>query len=215
MLGLVDIDNMYVSCERVWAPHLQAVPVAVLSNNDGCIISCSQELKDHGFKMGEPYFKVKDRLRGVGAHVFSSNYALYGDMSRRVMQILGEGVPDLEIYSIDEAFVDFEGVTDISTLAHSLKDQVLQYTGLPCCVGVGPTKTLAKLANRVAKKTAGTQRVFVMDQPCPNILGRTAVDDIWGIGRRLSEQLRSMNIYTAADLANLSPRAARARFKAQ
>jgi DNA polymerase V len=156
MFGLLDCNNFYVSCERVFQPHYEGRPVVVLSNNDGNLISRSAEAKALGLKMGDPYFQVKEVLQQHNVAVFSSNYALYGDMSRRVMYHLGQVAPAVEIYSIDEAFLDLAGMEtylgSLETYAHKVRVGVKERTGIPTCVGVAPTKTLAKLANRIAKK---------------------------------------------------------------
>ena len=156
MFALVDCNNFYASCERVFDPSLRTRPIVVLSNNDGCIVARSQEAKALGLKMGEPYFKVKEVLDRHKVAVFSSNYALYGDMSQRVMKTLQQFSPEVEIYSIDEAFLNLEGFRDLPTLATRIRETVRQWTGLPVSVGIAPTKTLAKLANHTAKKKATT-----------------------------------------------------------
>jgi DNA polymerase V len=172
MFGLVDCNNFYVSCERVFQPRLEGKPVVVLSNNDGCIISRSAKAKALGLKMGDPYFQVKEQLRQQQVQVFSSNYTLYGDMSRRVMHYLGQTVPGVEIYSIDEAFLDLVGLEkhlkgyirgSLDSFARHIREQVARRTGIPTCVGVAPTKTLAKLANRLAKKQPELGGVLYLD----------------------------------------------------
>jgi DNA polymerase V len=165
MLALVDCNNFYASCERVFDPSLRTRPVVVLSNNDGCIVARSAESKALGLKMGEPYFKVKELLDRNKVAVFSSNYALYGDMSQRVMKTLQQFAPDVEIYSIDEAFLDLEGFRDLPALARQIRETVKQWTGLPVSVGIAPTKTLAKLANHTAKKKVGYNGVCILDTP--------------------------------------------------
>ncbi|NML67931.1 Y-family DNA polymerase [Hymenobacter sp. RP-2-7] len=214
MFGLVDCNNFYVSCERVFQPRLEGQPVVVLSNNDSCIISRSQEAKALGLKMGEPYFQVREQLRQHGVQVFSSNYALYGDMSRRVMHYLGQTVPGVEIYSIDEAFLDLGGLQrhltpylgKLDELASEIRAQVKQRTGIPTCVGVAPTKTLAKLANRLAKKDAALGGVLYLDSPERRrwALGQVAIGDVWGIGRQYAHKLTAVGIDSAADLAKVS-----------
>ena len=214
MFGLVDCNNFYVSCERVFQPRLEGRPVVVLSNNDGCIISRSAEAKALGLKMGEPYFQVKEQLRREQVQVFSSNYTLYGDMSRRVMHYLGASVPGVEIYSIDEAFLDLSGLEqhltpylgNLTDLAQRLRMGVKARTGIPVCVGVAPTKTLAKLANRLAKKDAGLGGVLYLD--CGErrqwALGQVAVGDVWGVGRQYAHKLTAAGVDSAADLARVS-----------
>src|SRR4051794_35297362 len=154
MFALVDCNNFYASCERVFNPKLVHRPVIVLSNNDGCVIARSNEAKALGFKMGDPYFKVRPLVERHGVAVFSSNYTLYGDMSSRVMQTLEQFAPDVEIYSIDEAFLNLAGFEagQLDGLAHAIRRTVKQWTGIPVSVGIGPTKTLAKAANQLAKK---------------------------------------------------------------
>ncbi len=162
LVCLVDVNNFYASCERVFDPGLEGRPVVVLSNNDGCIIARSQEAKDLGIPMGEPVHKVKDFLRRERVHVYSSNYALYGDMSARVVAVLKRFTPYLEVYSIDESFLDLTGFADPAAHGRAVKDAVHRWTGLPVSVGTGATKTLAKIANRTAKKDPGLGGVFVM-----------------------------------------------------
>ena len=208
MYALVDCNNFYVSCERVFAPHLEGRPVVVLSNNDGCLISRSQEAKDLGLKMGEPYHLVRPLLEQHRVKVFSSNYGLYGDMSRRVMQVLGGFAAGVEVYSIDEAFLDFSGMQrvagDLLAYGIQLKNTVLRDTGIPVCVGIAPTKTLAKLANRRAR-LHGTQGVLRLETPAQweYALAQVPVDSIWGVGRRYSLKLNEMGITTGLQLANM------------
>ncbi|MBH8567465.1 Y-family DNA polymerase [Microvirga sp. STS02] len=208
MYALVDCNNFYVSCERVFAPQLEGRPVVVLSNNDGCLISRSDEAKALGLKMGEPYHLVRPLLEQHQVRVFSSNYALYGDMSRRVVQVLGTFAAGVEVYSIDEAFLDFRGMNllapDLLKYGRELRETVIKHTGIPVCVGIGPTKTLAKLANRLARRQC-TTGVLVLATPaeCEAALAQTAVADVWGIGRRYARKLLEMNIDTGAALAAL------------
>ena len=214
MFGLVDCNNFYVSCERVFQPRLEGRPVVILSNNDGCIISRSAEAKALGLKMGDPYFQVKEQLRREQVQVFSSNYTLYGDMSRRVMHYLGASVPGVEIYSIDEAFLDLSGLEQhltpylgsTETLARRIRAGVKARTGIPVCVGVAPTKTLAKLANRLAKKDASLDGVLYLDSSERRkwALGQVAVGDVWGVGRQYAQKLTAAGIDSAADLAQVS-----------
>ncbi len=212
MFGLVDIDKMYVSCQRVFRPDLVGKPVGVLSNNDGCLISLSSELKDLGLSMGTPHFMAKQILGQAEYTIFSSNYELYGDMSRRVMQVLTELAPAIEIYSIDEAFLDVSGILDLVPYGRSIKDKLLTWTGLPSCVGFGPTKTLAKMANRIAKKNAAYNGVFKLAGPDKEIMSRLDIEDVWGVGTRTASRLREIGIYTAWDLAVAEPRRIRASF---
>ena len=214
MFGLVDCNNFYVSCERVFEPRLEGRPVVILSNNDGCIISRSAEAKALGLKMGDPYFQVKEQLRRESVQVFSSNYTLYGDMSRRVMHYLGASVPGVEIYSIDEAFLDLGGLEqhltpylgNLTDLAQRLRMGVKARTGIPVCVGVAPTKTLAKLANRLAKKDAGLGGVLYLDSGERRAwaLGQVPVGDVWGVGRQYAQKLTAAGIDSAADLSRVS-----------
>ena len=208
MYALVDCNNFYVSCERVFAPRLEGRPVVVLSNNDGCLISRSDEAKALGFAMGEPYHLARPRLAQHSVQVFSSNYGLYGDMSRRVVQVLSGFAADVEVYSIDEAFLDFSGLRLLAPdlLAHGaqVKARVLAHTGIPTCVGIAPTKTLAKLANRLARRH-GTNGVLLLDTPArwQAALAEASVESIWGVGRRYARKLLDMNVTTGAALAAL------------
>jgi DNA polymerase V len=152
-LALVDCNNFYVSCERVFRPDLKNVPVVVLSNNDGCAVSRSNEAKALGIRMGQPWFECKDLAEAHGILALSSNYALYADMSNRVMSILSTYSPRHEVYSIDECFVDLTGMPKLREVSYQMRERVMQWTGIPVCVGMGPTKTLAKLANHIAKNT--------------------------------------------------------------
>ena len=207
MFALIDCNNFYCSCERVFQPDLEGKPLIVLSNNDGCVIARSNEAKDIGVKMGDVYFKYKDSFRQQGISVRSSNYTLYGDMSNRVMTILSGFSPNIEIYSIDECFLDMSGLSshDIIASAHEICHIVKRWTGIPVSVGVGQTKTIAKLANRVAKKNKIACGIYLIDSPdhLNQILQKTDIADIWGIGSRLAKKLKSQNIDTAAAFSNL------------
>ena len=210
MIGLLDVNNFYVSCERLFQPRLRNVPVVVLTSNDGCIVARSQEAKALGVKMGEPYFQVRPLLDRHQVKVLSSNYPLYGDMSRRVMRLLTEEVPGVEVYSIDEAFLDLAGLDRWYTggaarLGRRLRTLVDRQLGLPVCVGVAPTKTLAKLANRVAKDHPDRGGVVVLDTPAKRLeaLAAVAVEDVWGIGHRYAAKLYAMDLTRAADLARM------------
>lgn len=206
VFALADCNNFYASCERAFNPALENRPVVVLSNNDGCIIARSAEAKAAGIGMGAPYFKVRRQLEQVGASVFSSNYALYGDMSARVMAILGRFAPGIEVYSIDEAFLDLAGVPGGATHhARRLRATVLRWTGIPISVGMGATKTLAKIANRFAKKHPQSRGVFDLTT-CPDpdaVLAATEIGDVWGIGPRHARRLRDKGVLTALDFRNL------------
>lgn len=212
MFALVDCNSFYASCERVFRPDLIGRPVVVLSNNDGCLIALSKEAKDMGYKMGDAFFKVRRRLQKDRVVVFSSNYALYGDLSARVMKVLENFTPDLEVYSIDEAFLSLRGFNDLADRGQIIKADVERLTGVPVSVGIAPTKTLAKLANHVAKKFEHQNGSYFMERPDPDILKQIKVDKVWGIGRRLTKHLESFGVQTAYDLAQLSPRAVRKRF---
>lgn len=208
MYGLCDGNNFFVSCERVFNSSLDGKPVIVLSNNDGCAIARSEEAKALGIKMGANYFEVEDIIRRNNVQVFSTNFVLYADMSMRMKGLLSRFTPKLEDYSIDEAFLDFSGV-DLSTLNEYGLDvvrTVTQGTGVPVSLGIAPTKTLAKLANRFAKKYPGYQNVCVIDTDEKRIkaLRLTDVSDIWGIGRRSSQKLKDRGVNTAYDFTQLS-----------
>ena len=209
MFALVDCNNFYASCERTFRPELRLRPVVVLSNNDGCIIARSEEAKVLGIQMGTPEFKCRDLLKKHDVSVFSSNYALYGDMSSRVMRLLGKLAPEIEVYSIDEAFLDMSSFTrfDLTDYAQHIRKTVRLHTGIPVCVGIAPTKTLAKIANRIAKKNPEYHGVCVLKshEEIFNALERTKVEDIWGIGRQWSKLLQAKRIETAADFAVASP----------
>jgi len=208
LFALVDCNNFYASCERVFRPDLEGKPVVVLSNNDGCIIALSNEAKAIGIKMGSPYFKLKELLAKEGVTVFSSNYELYGDMSRRVVRTLQQFTPNLEVYSIDESFLDLGDFykKDIHTYASTIKKTVKQWTGIPVAVGVAPTKTLAKVANRLSKKSEKAKGVLVLtdEHHIQEALKRTKVGDVWGIGGRYAKKLNNLNILTAWDLRNVT-----------
>lgn len=201
--ALVDCNNFYVSCERMFQPKLRHRPVVILSNNDGCIISRSYEAKEIGIPMGAPLFKARKLIRQHGVIVRSSNYALYGDMSARVMNILSAAAPNHEIYSIDECFLDLDrlGVPDIEAWCRDLRQQVYQWTGIPVSIGLGETKTLSKLANKFAKASPDDDGVFTMSPKVMiTCLNQTPVDDVWGIGRRWAKKLMAQGIYSALDL---------------
>jgi DNA polymerase V len=203
VFGLIDCNSFYASCERVFRPDLAKVPIVVLSNNDGCVIARSYDAKPY-VKMGEPYFKIKHKLKHHGIVPFSSNYALYGDMSERVMTLIESMVPAVEVYSIDEAFVDLTGINDADGLGRKIRSQVLRCTGIPVGVGIAHTKTLAKLANHTAKRLqAQTGGVVNICDPVKRdwVLRNTDVAEVWGVGRRMKLHLDGMGIKTAMDLA--------------
>jgi DNA polymerase V len=204
MYALVDCNNFYASCERVFNPRLERSPIVVLSNNDGCIISRSEEAKQLGIRMGAPAHLVEDLIKKNNVKVFSSNYTLYGDMSDRVMKTLAEYVPRMEIYSIDEAFLDMHDMphADLLTLGFTIRRTIRQFTGIPVCVGIAPTKTLAKMANRFAKKRHRDLGVFYAanEQMVNEMLAFTEVGDVWGIGHQHALFLKRHGFKTAQDL---------------
>ncbi|MCJ8280932.1 MAG: Y-family DNA polymerase [Rivularia sp. ALOHA_DT_140] len=206
IIALVDCNNFYCSCERVFNPKLENRPVVVLSNNDGCVVARSNEAKALGIKMSEPAFKLREYREKHNLAILSSNYTLYGDMSQRVMQCLAEYTPDLEIYSIDEAFLDFNGFKkrDLTAYCREIKQKVQQYTGIPISIGIGSTKTLAKVANRIAKKSQKAKGVLdLVDSPYLDLaLQRTEVGDVWGVGSSYTQLLENHNIYNALGLKN-------------
>lgn len=215
VFALIDCNCFYASCERVFRPDLEKTPIVVLSNNDGCVIARSYDAKPF-VKMGAPYFQIKDVLKRNGIKVFSSNYALYGDMSERVMSIIESMVPASEVYSIDEAFADLTGVPgDLTAFGRHIRATIFKCTGIPVGVGIGPTKTLSKLANYTAKRllshTGGV--VDICDLHNRNwVLRNTAVSEVWGVGRKMKVHLEAMNIRTAMDLARADARTLRDRF---
>jgi DNA polymerase V len=209
VIALVDCNNFYVSCERVFDPALAGRPVGVLSNNDGCIVARSNELKALGVEMGTPMHLLPVRLRRQVV-LLSSNYALYGDMSRRVTETLAEFSPDVEIYSIDESFVGFHGFdpTTLAARAHQLRRTVRQWTGIPVSVGLAPTRVLAKLANRLAKKLPAHAGVCTLHADAPatrEVLGRLPVTDLWGVARATGARLAELGITTAWALREADP----------
>lgn len=215
MFALIDGNNFYVSCERVFRPSLNGVPVVVLSNNDGCAISRSNEAKALGIKMGQPYFEFQHMEEKHGLVTLSANFALYGDLSERMMSIVAGFGPKQEVYSIDESFVDLRGVPDVTRRAQIVGERVLRGVGIPCCIGIGVTKTLAKLANHVAKDAerkpgsypAALQRICNLSELAPLqvdfILQQTKVEAVWGVGRRISQSLKQQGISNALELKNL------------
>ncbi|MGY5328331.1 translesion error-prone DNA polymerase V subunit UmuC [Pseudomonas protegens] len=214
VFALVDCNSFYASCERVFRPDLAKIPIVVLSNNDGCVIARSYDAKPF-VKMGEPYFQIKHKLKQHGIVAFSSNYALYGDMSERVMTLIESMVPAVEVYSIDEAFADLTGMADLDQLGRRIRAQVLRCTGIPVGVGIAGTKTLAKLANHTAKRlqvqTGGVVNIcdpFKRDW----VLRNTAVSEVWGVGRRMNAHFEDMGIKTAMDLAKADPWMLRKKF---
>lgn len=210
MYGLADCNNFFVSCERVFRPDLQGKPVIVLSNNDGCAVARSNEAKALGIKMGVPLFQVRDIVEKHGVTVFSSNYALYGDMSNRVQTTLRQMVPAVEVYSIDEAFLDLRGLehTDLDALAKNISSVCKRNTGIPVSVGIAPTKTLAKIASKLCKQYPKLRGGCYMHRPqdIEKVLRKFPIEDVWGIGRRYSKRLKAYGVNTAWDFTQLEPR---------
>ena len=209
-IALIDCNSFYASCERIFDPKLLGEPIVVLSNNDGCIITRSAEAKALGIKMGEPYFKAKKIIEKNNVKVFSSNYSLYGDISQRVMEILLGFSPEVEIYSIDEAFLNFKGFKnhELLTYCKHIRQTIKQWVGIPVSIGVGSTKTLSKIANHLAKKEADYEGICILkgDEKIEEALNRIEIGDVWGIGRRLSKFLRNYGVCTAKQFAFLDRR---------
>ena len=205
-IALVDCNSFYVSCERLFNPKIRKKPVVVLSNNDGCIISRSNEAKALGIKMGEPYFKAKDIIVKNKVEVFSSNYSLYGDLSRRVMRTLKRFNADIEVYSIDEAFLDLSNFPDqdVEKVGKEIRDTVLQWTGIPTSIGIAKTKTLSKVANHIAKKKQSGVTSLIGIENIDPILEKVEINDIWGVGKQLTKFYQQNGIYNAKQLKNKS-----------
>ena len=225
MYALVDGNNFYVSCERVFRPSLVGHPVVVLSNNDGCAIARSNEASALGIAMGAPWFEIRHLAESSGLVALSANFALYGDMSDRMMSLAAGLGPAQEIYSIDESFIDLSGVRGcLLTRGFKVRTRILDWIGIPCCIGIGSTKTLAKLANHVAKTAerkpgsypAHLAQVCNLASLAPaaleEVLAATAVNEVWGVGRRLAVQLKESGVHTALDLARLEPGMVRRRW---
>lgn len=220
LFALVDVNNFYVSCERVFAPKLEGVPMVVLSNNDGCAVARSAEVKALGVKMGTPWFQMKDLAKQHGIAAYSSNYTLYGDMSGRVVEVLRKFTPNLEVYSIDESFLQIETVlkqyADPTSLGQIIKQDVKDTTGLPVCVGIGASKTLAKFANHLAKKNPQFAGVCDISSMPKEVLyqwmAETAVGEVWGIGGKTAKKLKELKINSVFDLVQVSPQAMRQQF---
>ena len=205
VFALCDANNFYCSCERVFAPHLRGVPLVVLSNNDGCCIARSQEAKDLGIKMGDPWFKIEKWAVGKGVRHFSSNYVLYGDMSRRLYEVLQRFSPRVEPYSIDEMFLDLDGLgVDLVDHGRDIRSTILQETKIPTCVGIGDTKTKAKLANFLAKKRPEFGGVCDLRDPnaCQRLYPTIPLDEVWGIGSASAKKLQALGLQSVADLAS-------------
>ena len=225
MYALVDGNNFYVSCERVFRPRLEGRPVVVLSNNDGCAIARSNEAKALGIAMGAPWFKIQHLAESEGLVALSANFALYGDLSDRMMSLAAGLGPQQEIYSIDESFIDLTGVTgDLVARSHKVRSRILQWVGIPCGIGIGTTKTLAKLANHVAKTAERKPGIYPphLAQVCnladitaterDAVFAATAVNEVWGVGRRISAQLIEGGIITVLDLIRMDPATVRSRW---
>ena len=216
--ALVDVNNFYVSCERVFQPRLENKPVVVLSNNDGCAVARSAEVKALGIKTGMPWFKMKELANQHQIEALSSNYTLYGDMSNRVVNILKEFSPDIEVYSIDESFLRIERIAHLyggpHAMGQAIVERIKQWTGLPVCVGIGSSKTLAKLANHLAKKINSFNGICdfsnLPKQEQLHWMSETSVQEIWGVGAQTTKKLNAMNIRTVLDLKQTSPKLIRA-----
>ena len=210
MFALADCNNFFVSCERVFRPDLNGKPVIVLSSNDGCAVARSNEAKALGIKMGEPFFKIRDIVARNSVAVFSGNMALYGDMSQRVRWVLKDFAPSIEIYSIDEAFLDLRGVTDVDfdAYAKEISAKCWKYTSIPVSVGIAPTKTLAKIASKLCKQYPRLKGGCYMYRPqdIEKVLRKYRIDDVWGIGRRSTPKLKSRGIYTAYEFIQMPER---------
>lgn len=216
-IALVDCNNFYVSCERLFQPKLEGKPVVVLSNNDGCVVSRSQEVKELGIKMGTPWFHLRDTAMRHGIVAFSSNYALYADLSNRVMSLLSCFSPDQEIYSIDESFLDLSGIAVCHRdYGQQMREMIKRCLGIPVCVGIAPSKTLAKLANHVAKKQPAYDGVCDFNEMAAReldvLLAGIGVGEIWGVGPRIAARLQVMGIHTVLDLKRAPPKRIRAEF---
>jgi DNA polymerase V len=217
LLALVDCDNFYASCERLFRPDLRKKPIVVLSNNDGCVIARSKEAKAMGIKMGVPWFQIKKAYLANGGQVFSSNFALYGDLSNRVMHVLEGMVNNIEVYSIDEAFLDLRHIQN-SNHAYEFgihcRNIVDQWVGIPVRIGIGPTKTLAKIASHVAKKKIGGTGVFCLHESLQieHVLKHLPINEIWGIGRNLSRRLNDLSVYSSYELMKMDTRLIRSKF---
>lgn len=217
-IALIDVNNFYVSCERVFKPKLVGKPVVVLSNNDGCAVARSNEVKALGIGMAAPWFKFKDLAKQHGIIAMSSNYALYADMSNRVMSILRQYSPSQEVYSIDESFLDLTGFQsrDLIKYGQQMRKRILKWTGLPVCVGIGSTKTLSKLANHCAKKRPVFNSVCNFNAMSPeeldDLLGQVNVGEIWGVGRKLAPKLQTLGFKTVLDLKRANPERLRQQF---
>lgn len=212
----MDVNNFYASCEAVFDPKLSGKPLVVLSNNDGCVVARSAEAKLLGIKMGEPWHKLRDRMSGQGVIAYSSNYTLYADMSSRVMRILGDMAPVIEVYSIDESFLDLSGVQGTAVLAKEVRSRVRRWTGLTVCVGMGSTKTRAKLANHVAKKRPEHGGTFDLEALTPGdqdtLFESIEVGEVWGVGRATTQRLQEQGIHTVRQFRDAPAKRIREEF---
>lgn len=218
-IALIDCNNFYVSCERMFNPQLEGKPVVVLNNNDGCTVARSNEAKSLGIKIGEPWFKMKDMAKQHGIIALSSNYSLYGDLSARVMSVLADFSPQQEVYSIDECFLDLDSIdtATITDYAQKIRQTVKQNVGIPTCVGIADTKTLSKLANHCAKNgLAGSNGVCDFGQldskQISELFSKIPVSEVWGIGRRITEGLSAINLHTIEELRNVDYEQLRLQF---
>ncbi len=221
IFALVDVNNCYVSCERVFNPALNDRPTIVLSNNDGCAVARSQEAKDLGIKMGVPVFQIKELIKQHNIQVLSSNFSLYGEMSKRFMELLGDYVApgDQEVYSIDECFLKltaYEHLFDLTVYAQDMRAKAWRWLGLPCCIGIGRSKTEAKIANHLAKKNKffnGVCNLAHMD-PCSTetLLAQVDVSEVWGVGRQNCKKLNTMGVQSVLDLINANPKEIKKQF---
>ena len=225
MYALVDGNNFYVSCERVFRPSLNGRPVVVLSNNDGCAIARSNEAKALGIKMGAPWFQIRHMEETHGLVALSANFTLYGDMSNRMMSLAAGLGPSQEIYSIDESFIGLQGVRgDLTNRSHAIRARIHQWVGIPCGIGIGQTKTLAKLANHIAKTAERKPGSYPAElaqvcnltalpaQDLDDVLASTLVEEVWGVGRKIGAQLHQCGVHTVLDLARLEPAMVRRRW---
>ena len=215
-IALVDCNNFYVSCERLFQPRLEGKPVVVLSNNDGCVVSRSQEVKDLGVNMAAPWFQLKDLAKRHGIIALSSNYTLYADISNRVMRLLSQWSPAQEIYSIDESFLDLTGMANLTDYAQMMRNTIKQCTGIPVCIGIATSKTLAKLANHVAKKQKRYDSVCDFNaltaHELDKLLAQIEVGEVWGVGRRSTARLQQMGIHSVLELMHSPAKRVRAEF---
>ncbi|MBU1425488.1 MAG: Y-family DNA polymerase [Gammaproteobacteria bacterium] len=216
-IALVDCNNFFVSCERVFRPDLEGKPVVVLSNNDGCVVSRSQEVKNLGMKMAVPWYQMRDMARRHGIIAFSSNYTLYADLSNRVMSLLAQFSPDQEVYSIDESFLDLTGIPDNHTqYAQRIRETIRRCVGIPVCVGIASSKTLAKLANHIAKKNPRFGSVCdfnaLSEKELNELFAAIDVREVWGVGRRSADSLNGMGIHSVLDLKRASAKRLREKF---